>query len=71
VVPCYATRWRRPDIDGLIGRPTPGIGFRVVVPAAALAGGGRVRVFVVSEVDPTRVTELVVPPGGAAGGSGE
>jgi hypothetical protein len=60
VVPCQVTRWRRPDIDGLIGKPTPGIGFRVVVPSAALAGS-RPRVFVVSEVDPTRVTELVVP----------
>jgi hypothetical protein len=63
VVSCQVTRWRRPDIDGLIGRPTPGIGFRVVVPSAALAGGGRVRVFVVSEVDPTRVTELPVAGG--------
>jgi hypothetical protein len=71
VVPCPVTRWRRPDIDGLIGKPTPGIGFRVVVPSAALAGGGRPRVFVVSEVDPTRVTELAVPPGGATGGNGQ
>lgn len=60
VVPCEVTRWRRPDIDALFGRPSPGVGFQAVVPSAAV-GGGPVRVFVVSRTEPARVAELAVP----------
>ena len=44
----------------------PGLRFRVVVPSEGLRPGERVRLFVVSEADPDRVTELPPPqpPGG-------
>jgi hypothetical protein len=60
VVRCESLRFRRPDIERLLGRPTPGTGYVVVVPSAALRPGEPPRVFVVPTAGPTRLVELVM-----------
>ena len=60
VVPCAVLRFRRPDVEALLGKPVAGTGFVAVVPSASLIQGDRVRVFVVSTADPTRLVELAV-----------
>lgn len=62
VIPCPVLRFRRPDIESMIGRPVPGTGFVAVVPSAAAARGAPVRVFVVSSAGPERMAEIVVQP---------
>lgn len=58
VVRCPVARFRRPDLEALAGRPLPGAGFTVMLPAPQ---GERVRLFAVSTADPPCVTELPIP----------
>jgi hypothetical protein len=60
VVKCKVSRFNRPDVDLFAQKGEPLCGFRIVVPSTGLRPGAPVRLFVVSEVDPTRITE--VPP---------
>jgi hypothetical protein len=59
-VRCRVDRYTRPDVDAFAKKPEPGAGFRVVVPSAAVRPGVPVRLFIVSELDPARITEF--PP---------
>lgn len=60
VVRCESLRFRRPDVERLLGRPAPGTGYVVVVPSTALRPGERIRVFVVPTAEPARLAELVI-----------
>jgi hypothetical protein len=57
-VRCKVGRFNRPDVDAYVRRPEPGAGFRVVIPSEAVRPGVPLRVFVVSDVDPSRITEF-------------
>jgi hypothetical protein len=61
VVRCKAMRFSRPDVDAFARKGEPWCGFRVIVPSAGLRPGAPVRLFVVSEADPERITELPPP----------
>jgi len=61
VVRCKVTRFSRSDVDAFVRKWEPLCGFRVVVPSAGLRPGVPLRLFVVSEADPQRVTELPPP----------
>lgn len=61
-VRCRVTRGPRPDVDRLAGGPKPGAAFRIIVPSPAARPGVRLRVFAVSDPDPSRVSELRLPP---------
>jgi hypothetical protein len=61
VVKCKVTRFNRPDVDVFVRKGEPLNGFRVVVPSTGLRPGAPVRVFVVSEADPSRISELPPP----------
>jgi hypothetical protein len=60
VVRCEVLRFRRPDLEAILGRPLPAVGFVAVVPSAWLKAEEPVRVFAVSAADPDRVAELEV-----------
>jgi hypothetical protein len=62
VVKCKVTRFSRTDVDLYVRKPEPLCAFRIVAPSTGLRPGAPVRLFVVSEADPERITELR-PPG--------
>ncbi|QDU19136.1 hypothetical protein [Urbifossiella limnaea] len=64
VVPCDQLRFRRRDVEAALGRPVPGAGYVVRVPAAALATGGALRLFGVGPDG--AVTELTAAAGAPA-----
>jgi hypothetical protein len=61
VVKCKVTRFSRSDVDVFVRKWEPLSGFRVVVPSTGLRPGAPVRLFLVSEADPDRITELPPP----------
>ncbi|MFO0796237.1 MAG: hypothetical protein U0804_02105 [Gemmataceae bacterium] len=64
VVPCDQLRFRRRDVEAALGRPIPGAGYVVRVPAAALATGGPLRLFGVGPDG--AVTELTAAAGASS-----
>jgi hypothetical protein len=61
VIRCRVGRFSRSDVDLAARKWEPWCGFRVVVPSTGLGPGAPLRVFVVSEADPERITELPAP----------
>jgi hypothetical protein len=61
LVKCHVTRAPRSDVNRLVGHLEPGAAFRIIVPGWVVRPGVRLRLFAVSEIDPTLITELRVP----------